>query len=347
MELKHYICSGNCKGISQNPGICQSQNCDKYNQELSECLCGDGLHGTLSRKKKKILFFIIFTPVFILGLFIAYLQIKSDGIDDLLSSIVRSDGDFSGKITDLILREGDYVCSFNDPGYSGSDYYGYNGVAYISGTNALVEIITPDYMGSSFSAKRSVKKDDYLYLFYFRERLNSDRVLPKNIDKEKFNFVEKVFFSENSNLNQSHEFQCKKWKPDYSLFEIPGDLENLEIENKSTIKNNLLLDKQNSELLFTQCVKESGAVFYGTFWCPSCNQQKKLFSSSENLLPYVECSTPDGTDQTQICKDKKITSYPYWVFPDGTSQSGVMSLTQISQKTGCAIDTDIYLLELI
>lgn len=88
---------------------------------------------------------------------------------------------------------------------------------------------------------------------------------------------------------------------------------------------------------FAQCLTDSGATFYGAFWCPHCNDQKKLFGSSKNLLPYVECSTPDGNGQSQICLDKAVASYPTWEFIDGTRQSGVMSLEDLSLKTSCPI----------
>src|SRR5450830_1421299 len=63
---------------------------------------------------------------------------------------------------------------------------------------------------------------------------------------------------------------------------------------------------------FAQCLKDKGAVFFGAFWCPHCQAQKKLFGSSVKLLPYVECSTADASGQLQICTDKKIQSYPTW-----------------------------------
>src|SRR5262245_50308877 len=69
---------------------------------------------------------------------------------------------------------------------------------------------------------------------------------------------------------------------------------------------------------FAQCLKDKGAVFYGAFWCPHCQAQKKLFGSSASLLPYVECSTLDGNAQTAVCTDKKIASYPTWEFADGS-----------------------------
>ena len=67
------------------------------------------------------------------------------------------------------------------------------------------------------------------------------------------------------------------------------------------------------------CIKDKGTTFYGAFWCPHCKAQKEDFGSSVKLLPYVECSTPDGGDQTQICKDKTILSYPTWVFANEIS----------------------------
>ena len=86
---------------------------------------------------------------------------------------------------------------------------------------------------------------------------------------------------------------------------------------------------------FATCVKNSGAIFYGTFWCPHCQATKDLFGTSASLLPYVECSTADGKGQTQICTDKKIQGYPTWIFADGTTLSGEQSLSTLANKTSC------------
>lgn len=88
---------------------------------------------------------------------------------------------------------------------------------------------------------------------------------------------------------------------------------------------------------FAQCLKDKGAIFYGAFWCPHCQAQKKLFGSSVKLLPYVECSTADGQAQTQGCIDKKITGYPTWEFTDGSRMSGEIPLKTLAEKTACTL----------
>ena len=84
---------------------------------------------------------------------------------------------------------------------------------------------------------------------------------------------------------------------------------------------------------FATCIKDSGASFYGAFWCPHCQAQKARFGSSERLLPYVECSTPDGQGQTQVCKDKGIETYPTWQFANSsTTVTGELELTDLAQR---------------
>lgn len=88
---------------------------------------------------------------------------------------------------------------------------------------------------------------------------------------------------------------------------------------------------------FAQCLKDSKTTFYGAFWCPHCQDQKKLFGRAQKLLPYVECSTPDTKGQTQVCIDKKITGYPVWEYADGTRESGNRTLEELAEKTGCKL----------
>ncbi len=72
---------------------------------------------------------------------------------------------------------------------------------------------------------------------------------------------------------------------------------------------------------FAVSLKDKGAQFYGAFWCPHCQEQEKWLDASRQKLEseglYVECSTPTANGQTQICIDKKIESYPTWMFQNG------------------------------
>lgn len=84
---------------------------------------------------------------------------------------------------------------------------------------------------------------------------------------------------------------------------------------------------------FANTLKTDDAVFYGAFWCPHCQAMKALFGKSAKLLPYVECSTPDGNAQTQICIDKKVEGYPTWSFKGG------IKITSDTEPTICPIKT--------
>lgn len=88
---------------------------------------------------------------------------------------------------------------------------------------------------------------------------------------------------------------------------------------------------------FAQCVNDSGAKFYGAYWCPHCNQQKALFGRAHKALPYIECSTPGGDGQTEVCQEEEIQSYPTWKFPDETVLSGVVTLEVLAAQTGCQL----------
>jgi hypothetical protein len=93
--------------------------------------------------------------------------------------------------------------------------------------------------------------------------------------------------------------------------------------------------------VLAQCINDSGAKFYGAFWCPHCANQKKMFGVSQKLLPYIECSTPDGKGKLPICEEAGITGYPTWRFADGTELGGEVSLDVLSEKTMCPIPADV------
>jgi thiol-disulfide isomerase/thioredoxin len=88
---------------------------------------------------------------------------------------------------------------------------------------------------------------------------------------------------------------------------------------------------------FAQCLGEKEAIFYGAFWCPHCQEQKALFGRSKDLLPYTECSSPNGQEQLAVCKDAGIEGYPTWVLKDGERLNSIQSLEILAEKTGCEL----------
>jgi len=86
---------------------------------------------------------------------------------------------------------------------------------------------------------------------------------------------------------------------------------------------------------FAQCLSDKGAVMYGLYWCPHCEDQKELFGSSFSNVHYVECGTPDHHEEAQ-CSAEGLKDFPTWKFADGDRHVGGMSLQELAFKTGCS-----------
>lgn len=46
--MSHFVCTGDCKAVSEQEGICQSDFCNKQGEELAICGCEDGEHQTVA-----------------------------------------------------------------------------------------------------------------------------------------------------------------------------------------------------------------------------------------------------------------------------------------------------------
>lgn len=99
------------------------------------------------------------------------------------------------------------------------------------------------------------------------------------------------------------------------------------------------VQSQNKYDEFAQCLTEEGVKMYGAYWCPACQEQKRVFANSWKHVDYVECSLPNRGGQTQECIVEGIQSYPTWEFSDGSKISGVLSINQLNERTGCLDET--------
>ena len=88
---------------------------------------------------------------------------------------------------------------------------------------------------------------------------------------------------------------------------------------------------------FAKCLAAKPAKMYGAYWCPHCADQKAMFESSFQYVPYVECGVPGSRDEAQLCKDAGIKHFPTWQFADGERQEGTLPLQTLAAKTGCSL----------
>ena len=88
---------------------------------------------------------------------------------------------------------------------------------------------------------------------------------------------------------------------------------------------------------FAQCLTDQSVKMYGAWWCPHCQNQKKLFEGAFEKVAYIECSLPGSKAMSQECKDAGIEGYPTWEFADGSRLTGEIPLQQLADKTSCAL----------
>lgn len=102
------------------------------------------------------------------------------------------------------------------------------------------------------------------------------------------------------------------------------------VEGEAIIADNQTsLDVDNTSAL-AEHLTAQGYKLYGAFWCSHCKAQKDLFGDAFDKVNYIECSTPDGKNQTEVCEKADIQSYPTWELPDGTRKSGTMTLQELA-----------------
>ena len=78
---------------------------------------------------------------------------------------------------------------------------------------------------------------------------------------------------------------------------------------------------------------DHGAVMYGSYKCPHCNQQKQMFGEAFRYIKYVECNPKGENANPSLCFAKGVMNYPTWEI-DGKFYEGAMPLEQLSKITG-------------
>jgi glutaredoxin len=96
---------------------------------------------------------------------------------------------------------------------------------------------------------------------------------------------------------------------------------------------------------FAACLTDEGFIFYGSFTCPHCHDQKELFEDSIDLIDYKECNAQAKESDREICEEAGIKSYPTWELPNGEQVVGVQSLEKLRDASSCALPGDSVLFQ--
>jgi len=88
---------------------------------------------------------------------------------------------------------------------------------------------------------------------------------------------------------------------------------------------------------FAKCLAAHQAKMYGHYLCPHCAEQKREFGASFRYVPYVECGVKGSREPVPACKIAGIKGYPSWQFGADPPKEGVLSLEDLSGKTGCKL----------
>lgn len=87
---------------------------------------------------------------------------------------------------------------------------------------------------------------------------------------------------------------------------------------------------------FAQALTNAGARLFGAGWSADTTAQKELFEDGAQFLTFVESTNPNRTPN-QVAVNNNITTYPTWIFQDGSRLTGVQSLQALAEH----LDIDI------
>ena len=87
---------------------------------------------------------------------------------------------------------------------------------------------------------------------------------------------------------------------------------------------------------FAHCLAAKQVKMYGLYWCTHCADQKALFGSSFQYVPYIECGVKGSRDLSAECKQANVKNFPTWDF-SGLRHAGVLPLKTLGEQSGCSL----------
>lgn len=90
-----------------------------------------------------------------------------------------------------------------------------------------------------------------------------------------------------------------------------------------------------STLALANHLKQKNAKMYGTYWCLSCQGQKKeLGKKAVSQITYIECDPAGKNPQVNLCRQANITRFPTWEINGKLICQGGCSLETLATESG-------------
>jgi glutaredoxin len=99
--------------------------------------------------------------------------------------------------------------------------------------------------------------------------------------------------------------------------------------DNSTVADNSGIDPVSLAKYLTS----KGIIFYGAYWCPHCQEQKKDFGDALQFVTYYECDPKGENSKADACTAAGIESYPTWII-NGQKYTGTKTLSELAQLSG-------------
>ena len=87
---------------------------------------------------------------------------------------------------------------------------------------------------------------------------------------------------------------------------------------------------------FAKCLAARQVKMYGLYWCTHCEEQKEIFGSAFQYVPYIECGTKGAHAEQPSCVQAGVKNFPTWQFATERHE-GVLRLESLSEKSGCSL----------
>src|SRR6266576_128180 len=80
---------------------------------------------------------------------------------------------------------------------------------------------------------------------------------------------------------------------------------------------------------FAKCLAARQVKMYGLYWCTHCEEQKEMFGSAFQYVPYIECGTKGSRAEQPACVEAGVKNFPTWQFVTDRHE-GVLRLETLS-----------------